>query len=89
MFSSRFTVFPSDSTHTVSTDDWDAVMRTVKPIVRNPASQQNMIDELNRRLIDMETRISSYASKVQTVEASNVALTEMVEYLKAVANGDI
>jgi len=70
----------------ISTADWvvDSVVRPTQL-----TSPQNMLDELNRRLIDMENKLSAYASKVQTVEASNAALTEMVEYLKAVANGEI
>ncbi len=59
------------------------------PLVHKPQSDRQMIDELNRRLVDLEIKISAYASKVQTLETNNGALTEMVEYLKDVANDNI
>lgn len=74
----------------VSKSELGKILDTVQPVKLTASTpNQAMFDELNRRLIDMENKLNSYASKVQTVEASNVALTEMVEYLKAVANGDI
>lgn len=74
----------------VSKSEWDKILDTVQPVKLTASTpKQDMIDELNRRLIDMENKLSAYASRVQTIEASNVVLTEMVEYLKAVANGDI
>lgn len=91
MSTKYFTNLPSGlNTYTISTSDWIDYETHSPPISRNPATQQQqMLDELNHRLIDMENKLSAYASRVQTLEASNVVLTEMVEYLKAVANGDI